>query len=124
MPRIHLSARTAAKGCAEDVRVCGKGREGFGRLWLFLFYVIVHIMSNVMFSVVQRVSILPLPPSPAAGGFGCCICVLFICWCINLGFTGEKKAEQPGFSLHVLQPEKAGLVLCTRQQIKTTPLGN
>lgn len=100
-----------------------RGRGDLGRLWLLLFHVIVHTMCNpVMFSVVQRVSVPPLPPSPASLGSGYCIYVLFIHWCINLGFIREEKAEQSGFSVHVIQPKKAGLALHTRRQIKITPL--
>lgn len=118
--RESLCVNAGDSGSAGAVCV---GKGDLGRLWLLLFYVIVHTMCNrVMFSVVQRVSVSPLPPSPASLGFGCCIYVLFIHWCINLGFIREDKAEQSGFSVHVTQPKKAGLALHTRQQIKITPL--
>lgn len=75
------------------------GERDLERLWLLLFHGIVPTVCNpVVIGAVQCGSIPLLLPSPASAGSGCCISLLFICWCINLGFIGEEKAEQSGFS--------------------------
>lgn len=103
--------------------MCARGDGDLGRLRLLLFHGIVPTVCNpVVIGAVRCGSIPPLPPSPASVGSGCCISLLFIRWCLNLGFIGEKKAEQSGFSAPGIYPEKGGLVPFPQQQIQTTPL--
>lgn len=76
-----------------------RGRQGFGEITAVIVHGIVPTVCNpVVIGAVQCGSIPPLPPSPASVGSGCCISVPFIRRCLNLGFIGEKKAEQSGFS--------------------------
>lgn len=94
----HPSQRNAGGQGLRWRRVCGRETGSWADSGCYCSYSVQP--GNAQCTRCGSVPLLP--PSPASLSFGCYISVLFICRCINLGFTGGKTADHTGFSVRAI----------------------
>lgn len=80
--------------------MCARGREGFGEIRVVI--VLCYCSYNVQANNAQCSPAGEHPSPPSLTCISRFLAAASMCCCINLGFIGEKKAEQSGFSVDVI----------------------